>query len=145
MRPEAMEAMLAFLADSFANPSGGHHAARAAKTALEEAREAVAVSLGAAPGEIVFTSGGTEADNLAVEGAARAARAAGRGAGVVTCAFEHKAVLAAADRLEREGFAVRRVPATRGGLVDLDALADALDPSTVVVSVMLVNNEVGTI
>jgi cysteine desulfurase len=145
MRPEAIEAMLAFLADSFANPSGGHHAARAANTALEEAREAVAVSLGAAPGEIVFTGGGTEADNLAVEGAARAARAAGRGAGVVTCAFEHKAVLAAADRLEREGFAVRRVPATRGGLVDLDALADALDPSTVVVSVMLVNNEVGTI
>jgi len=145
MRPEAIEAMTPFLAGCFANPSGGHAAARAAKTALEEARETVAWALGAAPGEVVFTAGGTEADNLAVEGAARAARLAGRGEGVVTCAFEHKAVLAAADRLEREGFAVRRVPATRAGLVDLDALAGAIDTSTVVVSVMLVNNEVGTI
>ena len=145
MRPEAVAAMLPFLSETFANPSGGHRAARAAKTALEEAREVVAEALGAAPGEVVFTAGGTEADNLGVEGAARAARAGGRGDGIVTCAFEHKAVLAACDRLEREGFRVQRVPATRGGLVDLDALADALDEATVVVSVMLVNNEVGTV
>jgi cysteine desulfurase len=145
MRPEAIAAMTPFLAESFANPSGGHQAARAAKTALEEARETVADALGAVPGEVVFTGGGTEADNLAIEGAARAARAAGRGDGVVTCAFEHKAVLAAADRLEAEGFRVQRVPATRAGIVDLDALAAALEPSTVVVSVMTVNNEVGTI
>ena len=145
MRAEAVAAMLPFLSESFANPSGGHRAAQAAKTALEEAREVVAAALGAEPGEIVFTAGGTEADNLAIEGAARAARAAGRGDGVVTCAFEHKAVLAACDRLEREGFHVTRVPATRAGLVDLDALAGALDERTVVVSVMLVNNEVGTI
>jgi len=145
MRPEAVAAMLPFLSESFANPSGGHRAARAAKTALEEAREVVAGALGAAPGEVVFTAGGTEADNLGIEGAGRAARAAGLGDGIVTCAFEHKAVLAACDRLEREGFRVQRVPATRGGLVDLDALAEALDAGTVVVSVMLVNNEVGTI
>jgi cysteine desulfurase len=145
MRPEAVAAMLPFLSESFANPSGGHQAARAAKTALEEAREVVAGALGAKPGEIVFTAGGTEADNLGIEGAGRAARAAGLGDGIVTCAFEHKAVLAACDRLEQEGFRVQRVPATRGGLVDLDALADALDETTVVVSVMLVNNEVGTI
>ena len=145
VRPEAVAAMLPYLSESFANPSGAHRAARAAKTALEEAREIVAESLGAVPGEVVFTAGGTEADNLGVEGAGRAARNAGLGDGVVTCAFEHKAVLAACDRLEHEGFRVYRVPATRGGLVDLDALADALDEATVVVSVMLVNNEVGTV
>jgi cysteine desulfurase len=146
MRPEAVAAMTPFLAGCFANPSGGHGAARAAKTALEEARESVAEALGADPGEVVFTGGGTEADNLALEGAARAARGPDGGpAGVVTCAFEHKAVLAAVDRLEREGFSARRVGATRGGLVDLTELEEAIDASTVVVSVMLVNNEVGTI
>jgi cysteine desulfurase len=145
MRPEAIEAMTPFLSACFANPSGSHRAAREAKTALEEARETVAGALGAAPGEIVFTSGGTEADNLAVEGGARAAAAAGRRGRVVVGAFEHKAVLAAAARLEQEGFDVRRVRATRAGMIDLDALADAIEPTTSVVSVMLVNNEVGTI
>src|SRR5262245_29758904 len=145
MRAEAVAAMLPFLTDRYANSTGAHAAARAAKDALEEARETVARGLGAAPGEVVFTGSGTEADNLAVVGAARAAREAGRDGGVVTCRFEHKAVLASADRLEREGFAVRRVPATPGGLVDLDALADALVPDTAVVSIMLVNNEVGTV
>ncbi len=145
MRPEAVAAMLPFLSEHFGNPSGGHAAARAAKTALEEAREQVAAALGAQPGEIVFTAGGTEADNLAVKGAAYAAREAGIGDRVVTTAFEHKAVLASVDRLEHEGFRVTRVGVDGGGLVDLDALADSLDGRTVLVSVMLVNNEVGTI
>jgi cysteine desulfurase len=145
MRAEAVAAMLPFLTEWFANSTGAHAAARVAKDALEEARETVARALGAAPGEVVFTGSGTEADNLGIVGVARAAREAGRSAGVVTCRFEHKAVLASADRLEREGFSVRRVPATRDGLVDLDALADALDGDTAVVSIMLVNNEVGTI
>jgi cysteine desulfurase len=145
MRPEAVAAMLPYLSDTFGNPSGGHAAARAAKTALERAREEVAGLLGAQPGEVVFTGGGTEADNLAVEGAARAARAAGRGDGVVTTAFEHKGVLAACDRLEHEGFRVRRTAIDRDGIVDLDALGAALDVDTAVVSVMLVNNEVGTV
>jgi cysteine desulfurase len=145
MRPEAVAAMQPFLSEIFGNPSGGHAAARAAKTALEEAREQVAVSLGAETGEVVLTGGGTEADNLAVKGGALAAREAGLGDGVVTTAFEHKGVLAACDRLEREGFRVGRVAVDRGGVVDLDALAGALDERTVMVSVMLVNNEVGTI
>jgi cysteine desulfurase len=145
MRPEAVAAMGPFLTEHFGNPSGGHAAARAAKTALEDAREVVADVLGAAAGEVVFTAGGTEADNLAVEGAARAARSEDRGDGVVVTAFEHKGVLAAADRLEREGFGVTRAPVDAGGIVDVDALAGALDDRTVVVSVMLVNNEVGTI
>lgn len=145
MRPEAVAAMLPFLAGSFGNPSGVHAAARAAKTALEEARDVVAAALGATAGEVVLTAGGTEADNLAVVGAARAARAAGRGDGVVTTAFEHKAVLASADRLEREGFRVTRLPVGADGIVDPDAVAGAVDDETVVVSVMLVNNEVGTV
>ena len=132
--------------DDFGNPSGGHAVARAAKTALEEAREQVAASLGAQPGEVVFTGGGTEADNLAVKGAARAARAAGVGD-----RRRHHRLRAqggprrSATGSRREGFRRGRRRVDPGGVVDLDALAAALDDRTVVVSVMLVNNEVGTI
>ncbi len=145
MYPEAIAAMEPFLTDTFGNPSGAHAGARAAKTALEHARERIAAALGAEPAEVVLTGGGTEADNLAVKGAARAAQDAGAGDGVITTAFEHKGVLAPCDRLERDGFRVTRVPVDAAGIVDLDVLADALDDRTVVVSVMLVNNEVGTI
>jgi cysteine desulfurase len=146
MRPEAIAAMEPFLRGSFGNPSGGHAAARSAKTALEAAREEIAELLGARPAEVVFTGGGTEADNLAVKGAARAARdSAGELRSVVTAAFEHKGVLAAADRLEREGFHTVRVGAAATGIVDVDALLAAVDDHTAVVSLMLVNNEVGTI
>jgi cysteine desulfurase len=145
MRPEAVAAMEPFLSSCFANPSGIHGAARVAKTALEEAREAVAEALGARPGQVVFTAGGTEADNLAVKGAARAARARDGLDRVVTTAFEHKGVLAAVDRLSTEGFDVRAARVLPGGTVDLDDLAAALDDRTAVVSVMLVNNEVGTV
>ena len=145
MYPEATAAMRPFQAETFGNPSGAHAAARAAKTALEEAREQIAAALGAVPSEVVLTGGGTEADNLAVKGAARAARDAGRGDGLVTTAFEHKGVLAPCDRLARDGFRVTRVQADSDGIVDLDELEAALDDRTVVVSVMLVNNEVGTI
>ncbi|MEX2100164.1 MAG: cysteine desulfurase family protein [Acidimicrobiia bacterium] len=145
MRPEAIAAMEPYLAGTFGNPSGAHRPARAAKTALEEAREQIAAALSAQPAEVVFTGGGTEADNLAVKGVARAARTAGRGDGVVTTEFEHKGVLASCDRLEREGFAVRRAAVDGSGIVDLDSLAAALDAGTVLVSVMLVNNEIGTV
>lgn len=137
--------MLPFLADHPGNPSGGHAVARAAKTALEEAREQVGAVLGCAPGEVVFTGGGTEADNLAVKGAARATRARHGHDGVVTTAVEHKGVLAPAERLGTEGFRVATVGVDRGGVVDLDALGAALDDRSAVVSVMLVNNEVGTV
>jgi cysteine desulfurase len=145
LRPQAVEAMTPFLGGVFGNPSGGHTAARAAKTALEEAREEVAELLGARPSELVFTGGGTEADNLAVKGAARRARTAGAGDAVVTTAFEHKGVLASCDRLAVDGFTVTRVAVPTSGVVDVDALVAAVDAGTVVVSVMLVNNEVGTI
>lgn len=145
MRPAAREAVEAAMRDDFGNASGVHAVARRARTALEEARETVAAGLGCRPSEVVFTSGGTESDNLGVKGAARAARADGRGDGVVTTTIEHKAVLASCDRLASEGFRVTRVGADGGGVVDLESLASALDEKTAVVSVMLVNNEVGTI
>jgi cysteine desulfurase len=145
MRPEAVAAMLPFLADHPGNPSGGHAAARAAKTALEEARETVGEVLGAAPDEIVFTAGGTEADNLAVKGGARAARRAAGLDGVVTTAFEHKGVLAAAHRLESEGFQVAEAAIGADGIVDVDDLLARLEDRTALVSVMAVNNELGTI
>jgi cysteine desulfurase len=144
MRPEAIDAMSPFLADVAANPSGSHAASRAAKTALEEARETVATALGASTREIVFTGGGSEGDNLAVKGAAWAARERGLD-GIVTTGIEHKAVLGAAGRLAKDGFRVARAPATAAGVVDLDALAAALDERTAVVSVMLVNNETGVV
>src|SRR5439155_14580092 len=145
LRPEALEAMLPFLQGSSGNPSGQHAAARAAKTASEEAREQVAAALGAKPAEIVCTGRGTEADNLAIKGAARSARDRGSGDGVVTTAIEHHAVLHSCDRLARDGFRVTKVGVDAGGVVDLDALAAALDDRTTVVSVMLANNEVGTV
>jgi cysteine desulfurase len=135
MRPEAVDAMLPFLRERFANPSGAHLLARDARRAIDEARATVAHAVGAEPGEVVFTSGGTEADNLAVLGAHD------RHGGVVVCsAIEHHAVL---DPVEaRHG---RLVGVDRLGLIDLDQLADALDTDTTLVSVMLANNEVGTI
>ncbi|MGH8990626.1 MAG: cysteine desulfurase family protein [Acidimicrobiia bacterium] len=145
LRPEALEAMLPFLSGSFGNPSGQHAAARTAKTAIEEARETVAAALGARPGEVVFTGGGTEADNLAVKGAAYSARQRGVGDGVVTLAIEHHAVLHSVERLGRDGFRIQVVPVDAGGVIDLDAMAGALDARTAVVSVMLANNEVGTV
>ena len=144
MRPEAIAAMTRFLAECPGNPSGAHGASRVAKTAIEQARETVAGLCGAGPHEIVFTGGGSEADNLAVKGAAWSARSrADLRDGVVTTGLEHKAVLGAADRLARENFRITAVPARPSGVVDLDALGAAVDDRTAVVSVMLVNNESG--
>jgi cysteine desulfurase len=135
MRPEAVAAMLPHLTEHFGNPSGSHGPARAARRAVDEARDIVAAALGCRPGEVVFTGSGTEADNLAVLGA----QAAGGGA-VVCSAVEHHAVLRACQALDG---AV--VPVDGAGVVDLDALSEALHPGVAVVSVMLANNEVGTI
>lgn len=145
VRPEAVAAMLPFLTEHPGNPSGGHAAARVAKTALEEARETVAAVLGGAPHEVVFTGGGTEADNLAVKGGARAAARAEGLDGVVVTAFEHKGVLAPAHRLGTEGFRVAEVAVTTDGVIDLDDLVARLDDRIALVSVMGVNNEVGTV
>ncbi len=144
MRVEAVDAMTPFLSETFGNPSGGHRASAEAKKAVEAARELVAEILGAAPDEVVFTGGGSEADNLAVKGAAWARRSGGLD-GVVVSGIEHKAVLAAAHRLESEGCRIVEVGATESGVIDLAELRDAIDQTTAVVSVMLVNNETGII
>jgi cysteine desulfurase len=140
---EAAAAAIPWLTERFGNPSGSHSVARAARSAVDAAREEVAAVLGVDPGDVVFTGGGTEADNLGVRGPIEARRLAGRPPGtVVTTAVEHHAVLGAAAR---SGVPVRTVAVTAAGVVDLDALEDALDADVAVVSVMLVNNEVGTI
>ena len=136
MRPEAVEAMLAVLTERFGNPSGSHAVSREARKTVDEARDTVAHCLGARPAEIVFTGGGTEADNLAIFGAH-----AVRPGPTVCSAIEHHAVLHACDALGDNR--VARVDGA--GMVDLDHLAELLDPSVSVVSVMLANNEVGTI
>jgi cysteine desulfurase len=142
MRPGVWEAMEPYAHDSFANASGSHGEARRAKNALEEAREQAAHLLGAHPLEIVFTGGGTEADNLAVVGAALAGDTRG---GVVTSAVEHEAVLESARFVARLGCPVTVVEVDRLGLVDPQAISDAVDERTAVVSVMTANNETGVI
>ena len=135
VRPEVIAAMLPVLSDGYGNPSGAHALARQARAVLDLAREQLVAVVGGAPGDVVFTGGGTEADNLAVRGVLGA-----RGGLAVCSAIEHHAVLEPV--LATGG---RVVGVDRRGIIDLDALADALDPEVTLVSVMLVNNEVGTI
>ena len=143
LRPEVLEAMLPYLTAHFGNPSSAHSFGRAARAALDEAHERVAARLGAEAREIVFTSGGTEANNLALKGAAWAGK--GRGHRLVTTAVEHHAVGHALRFLEKFGFEVVEVPVDRYGRVDPDELEAAITPRTILVSVMLGNNEVGTV
>ena len=148
LRPEALEAMLPFLTAEFANPSGAHAESRRARMALDDARDRIAELLGTGPGDVVLTSGGTEADDLAVQGGWDAAWGGGPdGPGAVVCAaMEHHAVLEACRALARRtGAELRLVPSDADGLVDLGALADACDPGVRLVSVMTVNNELGTV
>jgi len=140
--PEVTEAMVAVLRGDFGNPSSVHAYGRAAREIVEDARERVATSVGASPVEIIFTGGGTEADNLAIKGAASKLR--GNGDHVITSAFEHHAVLDSVEWLGRNGFEVTVLPVGADGIVDPDQVAAAVRPSTVVVSIMAVNNEIGT-
>ncbi len=143
LRPEVLEAMLPYLTEHTGNPSSLHAAGRRARQGVDEARETIAALIGARPREVVFTSGGTEADNLALKGVAWAA--SGRGKHIVTSAVEHKAVLNAASVLERHGFEITVLPVDQFGRVDPAAVADALTERTSLVSVMAANNEVGTL
>jgi len=142
--PEARAAMAPYLDDRYANASSLYAAARETRKAVEEAREIVAAAVGARPDEVVFTSGGTEADNIALQGVAVRARNEGRDV-IVVSAIEHHAVLDTARWLGKHGFRVTEVPVDADGVLDVDALADAVDRKTAVVSVMYANNEVGTI
>jgi cysteine desulfurase len=146
VRPEVLEAMLPYLgAEAFGNPSSAHRFGRAARAGIENAKRAIAAAVGAEPNQIVFTSGGTEADNLAVIGAALASRARGGPFRVAVTATEHKAVLAAAHAVGHMGGEEVVLPVDAQGVVDLRAVDAALARGVAVVSVMWVNNEVGTI
>jgi cysteine desulfurase len=142
--PAVVAAMLPYFGERFGNPSSRQHAlGEEAHRAVEEARAQVASLIGASPDEIVFSSGATESDNLAVRGAARANAMAGRH--LVTSALEHPAVLEPCRSLEREGFDVTRVGVGASGVLSAGDVAAALRPDTVLVSIMAANNEIGTI
>lgn len=147
VRREVLEAMWPYLSGGFGNPSSHHSLGEAAATALAEARSAVAKVLNCRAGEVTFTSGGTEADNLAVKGIALARHAADPSLKrVVISAIEHPAVEESARYLERvHGFTVDVVPVDTDGLVSVDALRAVLRPETALVSIMYANNEIGTV
>jgi cysteine desulfurase len=142
IRPEVLEAMHPYFTDIFGNASSIHAFGQKAKKALEEARERVARLIGAQPSEIVFTSGGTEADNLAIKGAALAREASGH---IITSAVEHPAVLVPCHYLERRGFEVSFLPVDHHGLLDPDDVRKAITDRTTLISIMHANHEVGTI
>lgn len=141
--PEVREAILPFLSDRWGNASSIHARGGAARKAIEEARRSVATLIGARPRRILFTSGGTEADNLALKGVML--QHAPAQAHLVISTIEHAAVLASAAFLEKLGYAVTRVPVDEAGRVDVASVQAALRPETVLVSVMLANNEIGTV
>ena len=141
--PEVKDAIVSLWMDDFGNPSSVHSFGRKAKEAVEDARDRVAAAIGCSPAEVVFTGGGTEADNLALKGVA--AKLRGNGDHVVVSAFEHHAVLDAAEWLRRNGLGVSVVPPEPDGIVDAARVAAAVTPRTLLVSVMTVNNELGTI
>jgi len=146
VRPEVLEAMLPYLGkDAFGNPSSAHRFGRAARAGVEEAKRTIAETLGVEPSQVIFTSGGTEADNLAVIGSALAARDRGGPFRVAVAATEHKAVLAAAHAVRHLGGEEVVLPVDASGAVEEAALERALASGVAVVSVMWVNNEVGTI
>ena len=144
VRREVFEAMEPFFGPRFGNPSSVHRWGREARAALDEARERVARCIGAQPDEVCFTSGGTEADNLAVLGPLRSQMAKGRTA-IVSTPIEHKAVLATVHHAAQLGATERMLGVTSSGIVDLNAIGTAIDDSVAVCTVMWVNNEIGTI
>jgi cysteine desulfurase len=144
VRPEVLEAMLPFYGARFGNPSSTHRWGREARTALDEARERVATCLGGSPDEVCFTSGGTEADNIAILGAWRVQHRKGR-PGIATTPVEHKAVLGAVHQAAREGAQERLCRMLPDGTVDVESFEALLGSDTGVASVMWVNNEIGTV
>jgi cysteine desulfurase len=143
LRREVLDAMLPYLTDVYGNPSSAHGPGRAARAGLDDAHERLAARLRVEAREIVFTSGGTEANNLAIKGAAWAGKA--RGHRIVTSSIEHHAVGHTMRYLEKFGFEIVELPVDRYGRVDPDQLEAALTDKTILVSIMLANNEVGTI
>src|SRR6266581_2517176 len=150
LHPAVLEAMLPYFGAEFGNPSSAHHFGQRARQAIEGAREAVAALIGARSSEIVFTSGGSEADNAAIFGVMGYAlrsqtKSAGSPPHLITTAIEHDAVLNVCRALETRGVSVIYVPVGRDGIVSPDAIRSALRPETVLISIMRANNEIGTL
>jgi cysteine desulfurase len=141
--PRVLEAMMPYMTEHFGNPNSIHSFGREARRAIDEAREKIAQLLNCQPSEIVFTSGGTESDNLALRGVAEAYRH--KGNHIVTTAIEHHAVLRTCKALEDMGFSVTYLPVDEHGLVSPEQVAEAVNERTILVSVMHANNEIGTI
>jgi cysteine desulfurase len=149
VEPEVLDAMLPYFSVEFGNAASIHTPGQAARAAVETAREQVAALIGARAQEIVFTSGGTESDNHAIFGAVAqpslAVNDPGGGKHIITTAIEHEAVLNACQALEKEGVGVTYLPVDRNGLIDIDRLYAAIQPQTVLITVMHANNELGTL
>jgi len=144
MHPEVAALVSRLLTGEFGNPSSVHTFGQRAKAVLDEARSQVAALIGAEPGDVVFTSGGTEADNFAIRGAAEALEPAGR-RHLIASSIEHEAVLTTIKALEKRGWSATLLPVGQSGIVEPDALAEAMRDDTALVSVMHANNEIGTI
>ncbi|MCX5851689.1 MAG: aminotransferase class V-fold PLP-dependent enzyme, partial [Deltaproteobacteria bacterium] len=140
---EVVEAMLPYFHDHFGNPSSMHAFGQETRGAVEQAREAIAAFLGAAPSEVIFTGSGTESDNTAVKGVAYARRK--KGNHIITSRIEHHAVIEPSRFLEKEGFQVTYLPVDGDGLVDPGDVKKAITDRTILVSIMHANNEIGTI
>jgi cysteine desulfurase len=143
VRPEVLEAMLPYFGEDFGNPSSAHRFSQKPQEAVEGSRNKVAAALRCHPEEIIFTSGGTESDNLAILGVVRAA--GGQKKHFITSAIEHKAVLETGHYLEKQGMEVTYLPVDGRGLVSTDDLKKSIRPDTALISIMLANNEVGVV
>lgn len=140
--PRVLEAMLPFLKEDFGNASSIHYYGQRARGAVDRARHQIASLVNARPNEIVFTSGGTESDNLAIRGLAQSQTGKGH---IITSAIEHPAVMNVCDDLEKQGWPITRLPANENGIVRLDDLKNAVRQDTFLISIMTANNEIGTI
>ncbi|MBD7935744.1 MULTISPECIES: cysteine desulfurase family protein [Cytobacillus] len=143
MHPQVIDVMTRMMKEDYGNPSSIHSFGREARQVLDQAREVMASSIGANANEIIFTSGGTESDNHAIFGVARANQ--NKGKHIITSKIEHHAVLHACEELEREGFEVTYLPVNNEGVVEVDTVKKALREDTILVTIMFANNEVGTI
>ena len=143
--PRVLEAMMPYLTAAWGNPSSLYAEAQDARRGLDSARAAIAGILGCRPNDLIVTAGGSESNNLALRGAAWAARRAGRGDHIITSAIEHHAVLHTTERLEQDGFRVTYLGVDSEGFIDIGQLQDAVGDDTILVSIMYVNNEVGTV
>ena len=141
--PKVLRAMLPYFACKYGNPSSLHTLGRESKNAIEASRKNIAKHIGAEPEEIIFTSGGTESDNLAMFGLARAYKEKGKH--IIVSSIEHKAILDACKKLEKEGFEITYLKVDKNGLVSLEQLSSSIRPDTILVSIMYANNEIGTI